>query len=83
LQVFICVVGEDKSDRSYKICRSSERSQGGIGHSTHNTTEEGYLDWSHIALELSSKSTFEVGEDGDEDLSSCWMILRYREGIRS
>jgi hypothetical protein len=50
--------GEDQSDRLCKKCRSTVQSQGRSEHSTHNKTEEGYLDWSHVALDLSSKSAY-------------------------
>jgi hypothetical protein len=55
-------------------------SQGGNEYSTYNEQKEGYLDWSHLALELPSTARYwrkdrKDGKDDKEDKRGHWMTL--------
>jgi len=48
----------DQMERSCEKCKSITYSQGGNEYSTYNEQKEGYLDWPHLALELSSTARY-------------------------
>jgi len=50
--------GDDQLDRTYEIGRSIKQSKWRQEHRTYNKKEKCWLDWSHLAWELPSKTCY-------------------------